>query len=138
MKIAQIAPLIERVPPKKYGGTERVVSALTEELVKRGHDVTLFATGDSVTSAKLSSVYGRSLRETRLKNLYGPNYWTMLHLGVAYAHQEKFNIIHDHCDYLSLPLGNIAHTPTVFTAHGSFNIENRKIFQALKKPRVVT
>jgi glycosyltransferase involved in cell wall biosynthesis len=63
MKIAQLAPIAERVPPKKYGGTERVVHALTEELVRRGHEVTLFASGDSQTTAKLESVYPRALRE---------------------------------------------------------------------------
>ena len=70
LKIAQVAPIIERVPPKKYGGTERVVAALTAELVKRGHDVTLFASGDSITPAKLVSVYPRSLREAKIGPLW--------------------------------------------------------------------
>ncbi len=73
MKIAQIAPIIERVPPKKYGGTESVVYALTEELVKLGHEVTLYASGDSHTSATLKSVYPRSIREARVKDVYGSN-----------------------------------------------------------------
>ncbi len=71
MRIAQIAPIVERVPPKTYGGTERVVHALTEELVRRGHEVTLFASGDSVSSAKIESVYPRALREAKLPDLYG-------------------------------------------------------------------
>lgn len=70
LKIAQIAPLAERVPPKKYGGTERVVATLTDGLVKRGHDVTLFATGDSITSAKLMSVYPKALREAKIRRQY--------------------------------------------------------------------
>ena len=67
MRIAQLAPLAERVPPKRYGGTERVVHALTEELIRRGHEVTLFASGDSQTSGRLESVYPRSLREARVR-----------------------------------------------------------------------
>ena len=66
MRIAQVAPIVERIPPKMYGGTKRVVSALTEELVARGHEVTLFASGDSTTSATLRSVYPRGLREAHL------------------------------------------------------------------------
>src|SRR6185369_10307833 len=103
MRIAQIAPIIERVPPKRYGGTERVVSARTEELVKRGHDVTLFASGDSLTSAKLDSIVPRSLREGRVKDQYGLNYLTLLAIGDAYAKQDEFDIIHDHTFPLSLP-----------------------------------
>src|SRR6185503_14805099 len=95
LKIAQIAPLVERVPPKKYGGTERVVSTLTEELVKRGHNVTLFATGDSITNAKLVSVYPRGLREAKEKDPHGINEWTFLNILNAYKRQEEFDIIHD-------------------------------------------
>ncbi len=138
MRIAQIAPLAERVPPKKYGGIERVVNALTEELVKRGHDVTLFASGDSQTSAKLVSVYPISLREAKIKDVYGSNVWTLLNLGVAYERQDSFDIIHDHNGHFGLPLANIAKTPTVITAHGPFTSENRRIYQMLRKPYLVT
>src|ERR1051326_1479428 len=96
MRIAQIAPLIERVPPKRYGGTERVIHALIEELVARGHEVTLFASGDSQTSATLRSVYPRSLREARIKDLYAANYYSLLNLGSAYDAYHDFDIIHDH------------------------------------------
>lgn len=137
MKIAQIAPLIERVPPTKYGGTERVVYALTEELIKMGHEVTLFATGDSKTSAKLVSVYPRSLRENRLKSS-AVNLWTTLNFGNAYEQQDDFDIIHDHNDYSSLPVANIAHVPVVVTMHGPFDAENRHIYQKLLKPYIVT
>jgi len=138
MKIAQIAPIAERVPPKKYGGTERVVSALTEELVLRGHEVTLFASGDSITSAKLVSVYPRSLREAQLKDIYGTNSWSQLNMGLAYSMQEQFDIIHDHVSQISLPTANIAETPTVVTMHGDFNATNRKLFQTFRKPYIVT
>ncbi len=138
MKIAQIAPIVERVPPKKYGGTERVVHALTEELVRRGHDVTLFASGDSLTSAKLASVYPRALREARIKDLYGLNYWTLLNIGTAYDRQKEFDIIHDHIVPISLPTANIAETPVVGTMHAPFTPDNKKLFQTLKNPGIVT
>lgn len=138
MRIAQIAPLIERVPPKKYGGTERVVSALTEELVKRGHDVTLFASGDSITSAKLESIYPRGLREARLKDTYGLNTLSLLHSGWPYELQAHFDIIHDHLAPVSLPIANIASTPVVMTVHGPFTVENRRLFQTFRAPHIVT
>jgi len=138
MKIAQIAPLIERVPPKRYGGTERVIHALTEELVKRGHEVTLFATGDSKTSAKLESVFPRSLREARLKGIYSINNWSMLNMGLAYGRQDEFDIIHDHLSPTSLPVSNIARTPVVATMHGAFTAENRRLFQKLRNAGIVT
>jgi glycosyltransferase involved in cell wall biosynthesis len=139
MKIAQIAPIIERVPPKKYGGTERVIFSLTEELVKMGHEVTLFASGDSLTSAKLVSVYPRALRLSSLTDeLYGMNYYTMLHIGAAYSQQHKFDIIHDHNGHISLPTANIADTPVVMTLHGAFNPDNKRIFQTLNKPYFVS
>lgn len=138
MRIVQIAPLVERVPPKKYGGTERVVHALTEELVARGHDVTLFASGDSETSAKLESVFPRSLRAAKMKDLYGTNNWSMLNLGLAYELQDEFDIIHDHLAPLSLPTANIATTPTIMTMHGAFSRETRRLFQTLRNPSVVT
>jgi len=91
MRIAQIAPLSESVPPKKYGGTERVIAALTDELVDRGHEVTLFASGDSKTKAKLISVVPKSLREMHIKDPYGINEWTSLNIGLAYKLQDKLN-----------------------------------------------
>ncbi|MBX4189080.1 glycosyltransferase family 4 protein [Candidatus Parcubacteria bacterium] len=138
MKIAQIAPIIERIPPKKYGGTERVVHTLTEELVRRGHEVTLFASGDSLTSAKLFSIYPRALREAKLKEIYGLNTWTLFNIGEAYAHQQEFDIMHDHNGYISLPTANICETPVVMTYHGPFTVENRHIFRKLSRPYLVT
>lgn len=138
MRIAQVAPLTERVPPKTYGGTERVVFALTEELVARGHDVTLFATGDSITSAKLASVYPRSLREAHIGDLGTRNHWTLLNIGAAYGQQEEFDIIHDHNGVISLPTANIAATPVVMTLHGIFTQWNKPLFASLRKPHLVT
>ncbi len=138
MKIAQIAPIAERVPPKKYGGTERVVHALTEELVRRGHDVTLFASGDSLTSAKLVSVYPRGLREAKLQDIYGLNSFTLLNIGVAYTLQNEFDIIHDHNGTYGLPTANISNTPVLQTIHGPFTAENRHIYRRLKKPYLAT
>ncbi|MDB5195264.1 MAG: hypothetical protein JWO84_448 [Parcubacteria group bacterium] len=138
MRIAQIAPIIERVPPTKYGGTERVVHALTEELVQRGHEVTLFATGDSLTSATLSSIYPTALRESKMKDLYGSNVWSLFNLGKAYERAEEFDIIHDHNGYLGLPAANISKTPVVMTCHGPFTPENRHIYRELRHPHLVT
>ncbi len=138
MRIAQIAPLVERVPPKKYGGTERVIHALTEELVRRGHEVTLFATGDSITSARLHGTYPRPLREARVKDLYGVNHWTLLTVGEAYQMQKEFDVIHDHLLPISLPTANLSETPVVMTAHGAFSQDLRKLMQSLKRPNIVT
>ncbi len=138
LRIAQIAPIIERVPPKKYGGTERVIHALIEELVSRGHKVTLFASGDSLTSAQLSSVFQKSLREMRVKDLYHPNPLALCHVGAAYERQNEFDIIHDHNDYFCLPTANISHTPVVVTVHGAFSTDNIRIYQKLNNPYYVT
>lgn len=142
MKILQLAPLVERVPPKKYGGTERVVYALTEELVKRGHEVTLFATGDSITSARLVSVFPKSLREAKEINPYGLNVWTTLNIGLAYNKIDSdsigVDIIHDHHSEISLPTANICRKPVVYTLHGTFDTNKKKLYEKLNKPYVVS
>lgn len=138
MRIAQIAPIIERVPAKKYGGTERVVHALTEELVKLGHEVTLFATGDSITSARLVSVVPKPLREMKTDNLYGANAWTLLNIGLAYKMQDQFDIIHDHNNDISLPTANLSTTPVVITLHGAFNENVKAIFEEMDEPYLVS
>src|SRR5690349_13929133 len=115
MRIAQIAPIVERVPPKKYGGTERVVYALTEELVKMGHEVTLFASGDSITSARLISVAPKALREMKVADPYGANILSWLSFGLAYKIADQFDIVHDHMGTLSLPAANLVKTPVVLT-----------------------
>lgn len=137
MKIAMLAPVIERVPPKRYGGTERVVYELTEELVKRGHEVTLFASGDSITSAKLISVYPRALREARLKDIYGNNNYSLMNVGLAFSMQNEFDIIHDHMGAISLPAGNISQVPVVATLHGAISPEVRNIYAMLKNVHLV-
>ena len=138
MKIAQISPLIERVPPKKYGGTERVVSALTEELVRRGHEVTLFASGDSVTSARLASVFPSGLREAQQRSLGNVATWTLLNIGLAYSRFKEFDVIHDHTAFFGLSTGNICPTPVIMTMHGLFDDVRRNMFMALRRPYVVT
>lgn len=129
LKIAQIAPLSERVPPKKYGGTEHVVHTLTEGLIKEGHDVTLFASGDSITSAKLVSVYPRGLREAKIHDPYGLNEWSLVHILNAYKKQNEFDVIHDHNSIFSIPVAQFAKTPTIVTLHGIINHANKKLYR---------
>jgi glycosyltransferase involved in cell wall biosynthesis len=117
LRIAQIAPLIESVPPKKYGGTERVVYNLTEGLVAEGHDVTLFASGDSTTSARLVSPVSESLRLGRKTR--SAIIMHMLMLEKVYEEMAgEFDIIHSHLEYLTLPFAARSTTPTVLTMHG--------------------
>lgn len=137
MKIAQVASIFERIPPKKYGGTERVIFTLTEHLVKRGHEVTLFASGDSVTSGTLISTVPKSLRELNAKNIYGLNEFNSLNYGLAYALKDKFDIIHDHNSPLSLPTANISGTPVVLTIHHYFYDDNIPIYATLNSPYFV-
>ncbi|HLG21553.1 MAG TPA: glycosyltransferase, partial [Candidatus Manganitrophaceae bacterium] len=96
MKIAQIAPLYESVPPQLYGGTERVVSTLTEGLAQKGHEVTLFASNDSKTSAKLVPICPRGLRLSKVKD---PHAAHLLQLSMVYDHADAFDLIHSHVDY---------------------------------------
>src|SRR5215510_3770930 len=101
MRIAQVAPLYESVPPKLYGGTERVVYYLTEELIRQGHDVTLFASGDSVTSARLISPCESALRlNPKVKD---PLAYHILMLEEVFDRAKDFDIIHFHIDYLHFP-----------------------------------
>ncbi len=120
MKIAQIAPLYESVPPRLYGGTERVVAYLTEELVRQGHDVTLYATGDSETSARLVPVCPRALRLDR--NCTDPLAHHILMLEVMLRHLCDFDIVHFHIDYLHFPFTRRHNVPSVTTLHGRLNI----------------
>src|ERR1700720_257489 len=98
MRIAQVAPLYESVPPRYYGGTERVVSYLTEELVREGHDVTLFASGDSVTAAKLVPACESALRLSA--HSVDPLVRHILMLEEVFDRSEEFDILHFHIDYL--------------------------------------
>ncbi|GIW42160.1 MAG: glycosyl transferase [Candidatus Binatia bacterium] len=120
MRIAQVAPLYERVPPELYGGTERVVSYLTEELVRRGHEVTLFASGDSITRARLEPMCPRALRlDPNCKDPLAPH---VRMIGRVYQRAEEFDLIHCHVDYLCLPFTRFVSTPTVITLHGRLDI----------------
>jgi glycosyltransferase involved in cell wall biosynthesis len=121
MKIAQIAPLFEAVPPKLYGGTERVVSFLTEELVALGHDVTLFASGDSVTAAKLEAVCPRALRLD--PDVRDPMAHPFLHLENVFRRAGDFDVLHFHMDYWPFSLFTRQPTPFVTTLHGRLDLE---------------
>ena len=122
MRIAQIAPLAESVPPKLYGGTERVVSWLTEELVSLGHDVTLFATGDSVTNAQLVPVAPRALRLSRPSP--DPAIATAALLEAVADAARKFDVIHSHLDWVHLPLLRCLRVPFLTTLHGRLDLPN--------------
>jgi len=116
MKIAQVAPLIESVPPKLYGGTERVVSYVTEELVTQGHDVTLFASGDSITSAKLVPCCEKSLRSNPAVRDPIPYYMMMVDKIRRMA--STFDVIHFHIDQFQFPVFRTIAHKTLTTLHG--------------------
>jgi glycosyltransferase involved in cell wall biosynthesis len=116
MRIAQVAPLFESVPPKLYGGTERVVSYLTEELVRRGHEVTLFASGDSETSARLVAGSRRALwNEPDCRDKL-PHHVRLVELVAREA--DRFDVIHFHLDYVHFPAVGRLSCPSVTTLHG--------------------
>lgn len=121
MRVAQVAPLYERVPPKLYGGTERVVSYLTEELVRQGHDVTLFASGDSVSCAKLRAVCERSLR-LEGKKVVDPLAHHVHMIEMVAREAEQFDIVHFHIDYLHFPVTRRQNIAAVTTLHGRLDI----------------
>ena len=137
MRIAMIAPLMEAVPPPLYGGTERVVSVLTETLVKRGHHVTLFASGDSVTQAELVPCCERALRlDARDLDLYT---YTATQLGKVYSRADDFDVIHNHIDYFALPSAQLVATPTITTTHGRLDLpEIRRVFRAFREQPYVS
>src|SRR5271169_517568 len=116
MKIAQIAPLIESVPPRLYGGTERIVSYVTEELVALGHDVTLFASGDSITAAKLVPCVPTALRLDA--SVRDPIPYYMLMLDRVRQRADDFDILHFHIDQFHFPLFRPIAGRTVTTLHG--------------------
>jgi len=120
VRIAQVAPLFESVPPKLYGGTERVVSYLTEELVKLGHDVTLFASGDSVTSARLISCCEKSLRlDTSVRDQLAYQVMMLEEVAKRAAH---FDVVHYHIDYFHFPLSRRQSVPQLTTLHGRLDL----------------
>jgi glycosyltransferase involved in cell wall biosynthesis len=109
LRIAQVSPLYERVPPKGYGGTERVVSYLTEELVRQGHEVTLFASGDSGTSARLVAPCRRSLRSDR--SCIDPIVYHVLMLDMVGKRADEFDIIHFHIDWRNSTIPSRSSSP---------------------------
>jgi glycosyltransferase involved in cell wall biosynthesis len=121
MKIAQIAPLWESVPPKLYGGTERIVSYLTEELVRQGHDVTLFASGDSQTLARLWASSPQAFRaQSEMVNRDVP--LVLMQEQVFGVEAGRFDIIHSHLDFLGFPLSRRCATPVLTTLHGRLDL----------------
>ncbi len=127
MRIAQVAPIWGRCPPEKYGGIELIVSLLTEELVRRGHDVTIFATGNSITKANLRSIYDKPPRE-----LVGSPIPGLLHAQYAFQtckfETPRFNVIHSHIGILGIVLSSFLPTPTLHTLHGIFPESAKKLF----------
>jgi glycosyltransferase involved in cell wall biosynthesis len=120
MRIAQVAPLCESVPPKAYGGTERVVSWLTEELVKQGHHVTLFASGDSETRAELVPCVERALRlNPEAVDSVAPH---IVMLERVFQRAHEFDVIHFHVDYLHFPLSRRVGVPQLTTLHGRLDL----------------
>jgi glycosyltransferase involved in cell wall biosynthesis len=120
MKIAQVPPLYESVPPKLYGGTERIVSYLTEELVRQGQDVTLFGTRDSRTSAKLIPICDQATRLN--KDCRDPIAWHIYQMQVVLEHAHAFDIIHFHNDYLHYPFSAISNYKHITTLHGRLDL----------------
>ena len=133
MRIAMLSPIAWRTPPRHYGPWESVVSLLTEGLVSRGYDVTLFATGDSETSGKLHAVCARGYEEDRS---IMPKVWECLHISELFEHAEDFDVIHNNFDFLPLTYTGLITTPFVTTIHGFsspgilpvYKKYNRKVF----------
>ncbi|RZJ01469.1 MAG: glycosyltransferase family 4 protein, partial [Haliea sp.] len=138
MRIAQVAPLFESVPPRAYGGTERVVSYLTEALVDMGHDVTLFASGDSATQARLVPVVDKALRLHPGR----PDWviWHTLMLDRVLASADRFDVIHFHVDTLQLPVvERLCETPSLTTAHGRLDLADlQPLFQRFSRHPMVS
>jgi glycosyltransferase involved in cell wall biosynthesis len=128
MKIAQIAPLIESVPPRLYGGTERVVSYLTEELVALGHEVTLFASGDSITAANLVPCCTQALRLDAAVSDPIPYY--MLMLDKVRSHAAEFDVLHFHIDHFHFPVFRHQPIPALTTLHGRQDLRDSLPFYA--------
>ena len=137
MKIAQVAPLWESVPPTLYGGTERVVSFITEELVRLGHDVTLFASGDSVTSARLEAICPRALR--LIEGVFNRDAPLVSLMERAFGSASGFDVIHSHLDFIGFPLARRCTTPVATTFHGRLDLpEMRPVFDEFAELPVVS
>ena len=137
MKIAQVAPLCESVPPKLYGGTERIVSFLTEELVDLGHEITLFASADSVTRARLISHSPEALRLKKdSEDMLAPH---LLQLKDVVDMSEEFDLIHFHTDYLNFIVSELLKCPHITTLHGKLTIQElQAVYNKFPKQPVVS
>ena len=120
LRIAQVAPPVERVPPSAYGGTERIVHELTSELVRRGHDVTVFASGDSDVPARLIPTVETALRPAGIEGDSGG--WFSKTVEIVNAHATEFDVIHSHLEWWSLPLARISPVPVASTFHGRLDL----------------
>ena len=127
MRILQLAPLWESVPPPAYGGTEYVVSLITEQLIKRGHQVTLAASGDSQTTAELIATFPRSLR--RAEDLQDRTPYDWQHIATALRHASDFDIVHNHAGELPMALSALISTPMLTTMHCLPTQDNRFVWE---------
>ncbi|HLW25290.1 MAG TPA: glycosyltransferase family 4 protein [Steroidobacteraceae bacterium] len=137
MKIAQVAPLAEAVPPKLYGGTERVVAYLSDALVELGHEVTLFASGDSETRAKLVPIWPRALRlDPSVQDCFVPMF---MQLEILARRAHEFDVVHSHLDYFGFPLLKRLGTSSVTTLHGRLDLpELPKLYEVYNDIPVVS
>ncbi len=136
MRIAQVAPLYESVPPPRYGGTERIVSYLTETLVREGHDVTLFASADSVTSARLVPAWPHALRGNGCKDSLAPHLRMLERVADSAA---SFDLVHFHVDYLHFPITRRAPFPHLTTLHGRIDLpEQVALYEAFPEMPLVS
>jgi glycosyltransferase involved in cell wall biosynthesis len=137
LKIAQVAPLYESVPPKFYGGTERVVSYLAEALVRQGHDVTLYASGDSVTTAKLRPACPGALRLDQFS--VDANADHILLAERVFQEAGEFDVVHSHIDYGAFPLLRRMETPHLTTLHGRLDVPNlQNLYREFRDEPVVS
>ena len=127
MKIGMLSPIAWRTPPRHYGPWENVVSLLTEALVKRGIDVTLFATGDSLTNARLQAICKKGYEEDRSIE---PKVWECLHISEVFEHAGEFDLIHNNFDFLPLTYSGLISTPVITTIHG---FSSPKIYPVYQK-----
>src|SRR5205814_1026363 len=136
MRIAQVAPLTEAVPPKLYGGTERVVHWLTEELVALGNEVTLFASGDSRTSGKLEATWPKALRLDG--SVRDPNalHIVMLERVRQKCDDEEFDFLHFHLDYYPFSLFSRQPTPFLTTLHGRLDLPDQEYYDEIIRPMI--
>jgi glycosyltransferase involved in cell wall biosynthesis len=139
MRIAQVAPLTEAVPPRLYGGTERVVHWLTEELVALGHDVTLFASGDSQTSARLDAIWPKALRLDGAVRDPNALHMVMLERVRQKCDDEEFDFLHFHLDYYPFSLFSRQPTPFLTTLHGRLDLpEHQPVFTTFSSIPVIS